>query len=130
MEIIYIFFALVLGTILWFVMKPKKIKDNLNIPTVPPLYSEPHEIITIDDPVEADPEPIIIGEMPIKPIPVDCQYAIFRPAPEMYSYTDCCGELQQGEGYQPWEKRTPVPLDASKEFTGMDLLGEEAQVDC
>lgn len=137
METIYIVIALVLGTIIWFVMKPIKFKEDKNNQTTPPPpYSNPQEVITIDDPVEADPEPIHPGEiiipdeMPIKPAPVDCQYATFRPAPEMYSYTDCCGKLQEGEGFQPWEKRTPVPIDATKDFKGMDLIGEEAQVDC
>lgn len=126
METIYVVSALIIGTVVWFIMKPKKPKDDINIPTPPPPYSEPQEIITIDDPVQNDPEP----EMPIKPIPVDCQYAIFRPAPETYSYTDCCGNLQSGEGYQPWEKRSPVSINITKDFTGMDLIGDEAQVDC
>ena len=143
METIYIVIALVLGTIIWFVMKPIKFKEDKNNQTPPPPYSEPQEIITIDDPVENDPEPINPGEiitiddpvendpeMPIKPLPVNCQYAIFRPAPETYYYIDCCGVVQEGEGYQPWEKRSPVAIDASKDFKGMDLIGDEAQVDC
>ena len=69
-------------------------------------------------------------ENPIKPFPVNCQKAIFRPAPEKFSYFDCCGKLQEGEGYQPWEKRSPVSIDVNKEFLGMDLLGEEAEPNC
>lgn len=78
------------------------------------------------EPLEIIEEP----EMPIKPAPVNCQKAIFRPAPENYSYYDCCGSLQEGEGYQPWEKRAPVSIDINKEFINMDLLGEEAEPNC
>lgn len=131
MELTYILLAIALGTFAWFFMKPmKKSENNLSFPiesTEPePTESEPTEIIKIDDPVPNDPEP----EMPIKPTPIDCQYAIFRPAPEMYSYTDCCGNLQQGEGFQPWEKRSPVAIDITKDFIGMDLISEDAIVDC
>lgn len=75
-------------------------------------------------------EPIESGEMPIKPKPVNCRYAQFRPAPEKFSYFDCCGNLQEGEGFQPWEKRSPVPVDINKPFEGMDVHEDEAIVDC
>ena len=99
-------------------------------PTDEPVVIEPTpaETNTIELPVEPDPEPT--PEMPIKPVPVNCQTAIFRPAPEKYMYFDCCGNVFEGEGYQPWEKRSPVTIDINKEFEGMDLLGEEGYQDC
>lgn len=79
----------------------------------------------------SEPTQVVINpEMPIKPAPVNCQKAIFRPAPENYSYYDCCGKLQEGEGFQPWEKRAPVSIDANKEFINMDLIGEESEPNC
>lgn len=84
---------------------------------------------TIDK--NSEPTQVVINpEMPIKPAPVNCQKAIFRPAPENYSYYDCCGKLQEGEGFQPWEKRAPVSIDANKEFINMDLIGEESEPNC
>ena len=71
------------------------------------------------------PQPTTTGEMPIKPIPINCQKATFRPAPEKFIYTDCCGEVQEGEGFQPWEKRSPVSIDVNQYFEGMDLIGED-----
>lgn len=70
-------------------------------------------------PVTSEPE------MPIKPIPVNCQKASFRPAPEKFSYTNCCGIIEEGEGFQPWEKRSPVSIDVNQPFEGMDLIGED-----
>jgi len=128
MELVYFFLILVIAasaTIL--IMKLKKDKNSSIPPQATPM---PEEVNTIDLPVEPNPEPTQIGEMPIKPAPVNCQFAIFRPAPEKYFYTDCCGNPQSGEGFQPWEKRTPVSIDTNKEFEGMDLIGEEAQFDC
>ena len=99
-------------------------------PTDGPVLIEPTpaETNTIELPVEPDPEPT--PEMPIKPVPANCQTAIFRPAPEKYMYFDCCGNVFEGEGYQPWEKRSPVTIDINKEFEGMDLIGEEGYQDC
>lgn len=92
----------------------------------------PTEVIGYETPVLPDPEPTptLTAEMPIKPTPIDCQLAIFRPAPETFSYYDCCGEIHVGEGYQPWEKRSPVSIDVMRDFTGMDLIGQDSQVDC
>lgn len=72
----------------------------------------------------------IQAEMPIKPAPVNCKYATFRPAPEKFSYFDCCGKLNEGEGFSPWEKRSPVPVDINKPIEGMDITEDEAIVEC
>jgi len=110
--------------------KPQKSEENLPIPTF-------NEINQIELPVTPDPEPYPSyiplddeGEMPIKPPPPNCQKAIFRAAPATFIYTDCCGEIQQGEGFQPWEKRAPVSIDVNQYFEGMDLLGEDGEIDC
>jgi len=122
MPLTYILLALAMGVIVWFVMKPlKKRKTNET-----PKNDTPPEEIKIDEPVEADPEP----EMPEKPLPVNCQKAQFRPAPEGFFYVDCCGKPVKGEGFQPWEKRSPVAIDANKLFEGMDLLDEDAEINC
>ena len=76
------------------------------------------------------PTPEEVGEMPEKPAPVDCQKASFRAAPEEFFYVDCCGKPNKGEGFQPTEKRTPVSIDVNKPFMGMDLLGEQSDIDC
>jgi hypothetical protein len=98
-------------------------------------------ISPIETTVKSDPEPIEAtfvesipsdneGEMPIKPQPVDCQLAQFRPAPSRFSYFDCCGNLFEGEGFQPFEKRVPVAIDVNKFFEGMDLIGENSDINC
>ena len=102
---------------------------------------EPKEEPKIDDPVKGDPEQPIEPikedpnhlpepEMPIKPLPMDCQKAAVRPFPEKFYYTDCCGNYNEGDGYQPWEKRAPVSVDVTKPSAGLDFLGEEAKIDC
>ena len=68
--------------------------------------------------------------MPEKPLPVNCQLAQFQPAPQDFFYVDCCGNPQKGEGFQPWEKRSPVAIDSNKPFFGMTLLDVEAEKDC
>lgn len=120
---------------LWMLLNPLTKKKQNQIPTTP---IEPTTVVKPVEEVPNNIEPVIEtptlepieGEMPIKPKPVNCQKAIFRPAPEKFVYTDCCGEVQEGEGYQPWEKRSPVSIDANQEFVGMDLLGEESNIDC
>lgn len=133
---------MVIGGIgIWMLLNPKTKKNDTLI--FPPLKQKPPQETTdepnkIDDPVQPDPEPTRVpivpidetGEMPIKPQPVSCQKAIFRPAPEKYFYTDCCGNYNEGEGYQPWEKRPPISIDVNKPFEGLDLLGEEIEFVC
>jgi len=67
---------------------------------------------------------------PVKPLPVNCKYAQFKPAPEEFFYVDCCGKPEKGEGFQPWEKRVPVAIDINKPFSGMDVTEDEAFVEC
>ena len=122
MTIQIILFVLFGAVALWMLLNPLTKKKNIEVPPLKP-FPTPEETNTIELPVEPDPTPL--PEMPIKPIPVNCQKAIFRPAPEKFTYTDCCGNVQEGEGYQPWEKRAPVSIDANQYFEGMDLLGEE-----
>ena len=115
---------------IWMLLNPLTKKRNQDVK--PPLKSQEQITLTeepnqFDQPVDADP---VDGEMPIKPVPVNCQKAQFMPAPEKFVYTDCCGQVQEGEGYQPWEKRSPVSIDANQKFLGMELLGEEATIDC
>ena len=124
MSIQIILFVIFGGIALWMLLNPLTKKKDVVIPPLKP-FPTPEETNTIELPVEPDPEPTPLPEMPIKPAPVNCQKAIFRPAPENYSYYDCCGSLQEGEGYQPWEKRAPVSIDANQFFEGMDLLGED-----
>lgn len=135
MTITLLAIAFICGIALWMLFNPKTKNNDVPVfPTVTPT-EEPNRI---EEPVSPDPEPTQIpiipidddGEMPIKPLPVSCQRAIFRPAPEKYFYTDCCGNLMEGEGYQPWEKRSPITLDSNKPFEGMDLLGEEVDFTC
>lgn len=130
--ILVLIFALITFLLL---TKPSK-EDKKNF--TPLVEDEPTPIVK-DEPSEQyrieDPVPTILpvdkgGEMPIKPLPVDCQFAQFRPYPERFSYFDCCGNLEEGDGFQPWEKRSPVAIDANKPFEGMDLIGEESQMNC
>lgn len=123
---IQIFLFVAFGAIaIWMLANPLTKKKNTE--PLPPLKPQPtpEEINRYEDPVENDPEPTPIGEMPIKPLPINCQKAIFRPAPEKFIYTDCCGKVEEGEGYQPWEKRSPVSIDVNQYFEGMDLIGED-----
>lgn len=131
--LIFIIFG---GIAIWMLANP--LTKKINQPKQEPISPTEEEPNRIDDPVEADPEPTQIpvipiedeGEMPIKPLPKDCQKATFRPAPEKFYYTDCCGKYHEGEGYQAWEKRSPVAIDCLKPSIGMDFLGEEAEIDC
>jgi len=154
MEIYYVVIALFAALVLWLVMKPKNestphepivgggdlVDENpigpgeIILPgesSVGPIET-PVEVIEepnrIDDPVPNDPEPT--PEMSIKPEPVDCQLAMFKPYPETFRYFDCCGNEFKGEGYQPWEKRSPVPIDALKDFEGMELIGLSTEQSC
>lgn len=122
--LILILFGLISGLIIVKAFKKRKItKSNIH-------YSKDSDNTTWE-PTTTDDVPVeTLGEMPIKPIPVDCQKAIFRPSPEKFIYTDCCGKIQEGEGYEPWEKRAPVSIDVTKRFEGMDLINESAEVDC
>ena len=70
------------------------------------------------------------GEMPIKPTPKKCRKANFRPAPETFSYTDCCGEFHEGVGFTPEEKRASVLIDIVQEFSGMDVEEGEVEFEC
>ena len=119
----------VIGSIVALKLKKNSKSSEIKKPIVPTQILDwettPTETVSEVKP-EVTPEP----EMPIKPAPVNCQKAQFLPAPEKFSYTDCCGKLQEGEGFQPWEKRAPVGIDSNKEFSGMELIGEEASIDC
>lgn len=99
------------------------IKKNKKKGSTLPLENNP-----LDE--QTPPEIQIPSEMPIKPIPVNCQKASFKPAPDNFSYYDCCGELKKGIGFELWEKRAPVSIDANKEFVNMELIGEEGNQDC
>ena len=134
MSITTILFVLFGAVAIWMLLNPLTKKKDVEIPPLKP-FPTPEETNSIDNPVEPDPEPTPIpsdeiGKMPIKPIPVNCQKAVFRAAPATFTYTDCCGNVQKGEGYQPWEKRAPVSIDVDQFFEGMDLLGEDGQADC
>lgn len=137
MGIQIILFVLAGVAAVWMILNPLTKKRNNNPQPILPIKNDDDvkEVITIDDPVDSDPELTIIpiddeGEMPIKPLPVNCQSAMFNPYPEKYFYYNCCGERFEGEGYQPWEKRSPVSIDSNKEFEGMTLLDVEAEPDC
>ena len=97
---------------------PFKVPDPIIFPTPTP-----------DNPVEGG-EDGGEGEMPTKPIPVNCQLAAFMAAPQEYSYYDCCGNPHYGMGFEPWEKRAPVAIDANKEFVGVELIGQETDFNC
>ena len=117
--IILISILAISGLVYFLRRKPAK-KDWGFVPYTPSTPSTPVET----------PEVPSEGEMPIRPEPVDCQKATFRPAPEDFFYVDCCGKPQKGEGFQPWEKRPPVSIDVNKPFMGMDLIGEPGDSDC
>ena len=118
-----------------YISKKKKNKSEIDFPVHSSTISEIDilsdsnegiEEITIDKPVDNIPT-----EMPIKPLPVNCKLGAFPPAPQKYSYVDCCGNRQEGMGYQPWEKRTPVPVNIVYEYEGMEIFKEEeAFQDC
>lgn len=122
--LILILFGLICGLIIIKAFRKRKTTKSSIHYSTDPITTTP-----IPDVVDEVPSEII-SEMPIKPLPVDCQKAIFRPFPEKFTYTDCCGKLQEGEGYQPWEKRAPVSIDVLKRFEGMDLIDESAEIDC
>lgn len=135
--ILFVAFGLVA---IWMLVNPLNKKESKSPQVIDPkpLEETPEPTNKIDDPVKSDPEPTPIPivpiddefEMPIKPLPVNCQMASFMPAPALFEYIDCCGNLNTGEGYQPWEKRSPVKIDANKPFEGMELLNQEAEIDC
>jgi hypothetical protein len=123
--IIFIVFGIIA---LWMLLNPlTKTKDNT---PPPPIVTPP----TSNDETDQNPigpgEIIIPGEMPEKPLPVNCQLAQFQPSPQDFFYVDCCGNPQKGEGFQPWEKRSPVAIDSNQPFFGMTLLDVEAEKDC
>lgn len=122
--LILILFGLICGLIIIKAFRKRKTTKSSIHYSTDPITTTP-----IPDVVDEVPSEII-SEMPIKPLPVDCQKAIFRPFPEKFTYTDCCGKVQEGEGYQPWEKRAPVSIDVLKRFEGMDLIDESAEIDC
>jgi hypothetical protein len=118
---------------LWMLFNPltkkRKTPQNPTEPTtvVKPLEEEPNNIEPVLETPNLEP---VEGEMPEKPLPVNCQLAQFQPAPQDFFYVDCCGTPQKGEGFQPWEKRSPVSIDANKPFVGMTLLDQEADINC
>jgi len=122
--LILILFGLICGLIIIKAFRKRKTTKSSIHYSTDPITTTPIPDVVDEVPVE------IISEMPIKPLPVDCQKAIFRPFPEKFTYTDCCGKVQEGEGYQPWEKRPPVSIDVLKRFEGMDLIDESAEIDC
>lgn len=107
---------LIIGVIL---SQLKNKKDIISKPIVP---SDGQNVTPVEE--------IGSGEMPEKPLPVNCQLAQFEPAPQEFFYVDCCGNPHKGEGFQPWEKRAPVGIDSNKPFIGMILLDVEAEKDC
>lgn len=120
---IQIILFILFGTIIsWIFLKPLLIKKNskndLKEPSLPEI------------PVEDSPIEVIEPEMPEKPLPVNCQLAQFQPAPQDFFYVDCCGVPQKGQGFEPWEKRSPVSIDSNKPFFGMTLLDVEAEINC
>lgn len=121
--IIFILFGVIA---LWMVLKPlTKKKKDIQEPSNPIIIAP-----TPDNEIVDQPDEVINGEMPDKPLPVNCQLAQFQPAPQDFFYVDCCGKPHKGEGFQPWEKRSPVAIDSNKEFFGMTLLDVEAEKDC
>lgn len=119
---------------LWFFFKSSNKKTNIHLIDEVPIEKEID--VAPSEPIKPAKVPIPIvpiedeGEMPIKPLPINCQKAQFEAAPARFFYTDCCGELHEGEGFQPWEKRAPVSIDSNKPFEGMILLDVEAEIEC
>lgn len=126
MSILSVVVILFGGAALWLLWKSFS-KDDINDPK--PFFSSTEEDIPDQNPIEPG-EVIIPSEMPEKPLPVNCQLAQFQPAPQEFFYVDCCGNPKKGEGFEPWEKRSPVSIDANKPFIGMTLLDVEAEKDC
>lgn len=121
METIIILFGILVVVVLsTLIVNNKKTDDKINS----------NQIIPDTEVDVVDSNPIEQGEMPIKPPPINCKYATFLPAPQKYFYVDCCGNKQEGEGFQPWEKRAPVPVDINQEFEGIEILEDEAFQDC
>jgi len=110
------------SVILWVVIITLKNK-NKKSEIQEPIINEP---IEQELPIEID----IPGEMPEKPLPINCQLAQFQPAPQDFFYVDCCGVPHKGTGFEPWEKRSPVSIDSNKPFFGMTLLDVEAEINC
>ena len=126
MSILSVVVILFGGAALWLLWKSFS-KDDINDPK--PFFPSTEEDIPDQNPIEPG-EVIIPSEMPEKPLPVNCQLAQFQPAPQEFFYVDCCGNPKKGEGFEPWEKRSPVSIDANKPFIGMTLLDVEAEKDC
>ena len=116
--LIIAFISVILGFVIVTLKNKNKKNDVVNPVVEKPIEEEP--------PMEID----IPGEMPEKPLPVNCQLAQFQPAPQDFFYVDCCGVPQKGEGFQPWEKRSPVSIDTNKPFFGMTILDVEAEINC
>lgn len=117
LSVVVILFGGVAFWILWksFSKEDKKNPDHLSIPTKENFFEQKSDET---------------GEMSEKLPPINCQLAQFQPAPQEFFYVDCCGKPKKGEGFEPWEKRSPVSIDANKPFVGMTLLDVEAEKDC
>lgn len=111
-------FGLALTAAIVLFIKSLEKNNKMSEPTNEPIPTTPESVSN---------EPI---DEPVKPQPVNCKYAQFKPAPEEFFYVDCCGKPMKGEGFQPWEKRTPVAIDVNKPFNGMEVSEDEAFVDC
>jgi len=121
--IIFVLFGVIA---LWMILNPLTKKKKESKQPSNPIIIAP----TPDNEIVDQPDEIINGEMPEKPLPVNCQLAQFQPAPQDFFYVDCCGSPHKGEGFQPWEKRSPVAIDSNQPFFGMTLLDVEAEKDC
>jgi len=120
--------VVVVITITVFILKQKKSKAGNSVTGI----ITPQEIDVLpkdENPIQPS-EIIIPAEMPEKPLPINCQLAQFQPAPQDFFYVDCCGVPHKGQGFEPWEKRAPVAIDANKGFFGMTLLDSEAEINC
>lgn len=133
--IILSLFGVVSISLIYSALKKRTTKNPIILPNdnneLTPPDSDPvgpGEIVIPGDVIPSDEEPI--GEMPDKPLPINCQLAQFQPAPQDYFYIDCCGNPQKGDGFEPWEKRSPVAIDSNQPFYGMTLLDVEAEINC
>jgi len=127
-SIIIVVAVVVIITTTVFILKQKKSKAGNSVTEI----TNPQEIDVLPkDEIPIQPSEIIIpAEMPEKPLPINCQLAQFQPAPQDFFYVDCCGVPHKGQGFEPWEKRAPVAIDANKGFFGMTLLDSEAEINC
>lgn len=126
MQTLIVVLVLFGGACLWLLWKSfSKNNDQKPQPIIPPTDGN----LPDESPIGPG-EVIIPGEMPEKPLPVNCQLAQFQPAPQDFFYVDCCGSPKKGTGFEPWEKRSPVAIDANQPFFGMTLLDVEAEKDC